>query len=124
MTGLDRDTAAKPVNFTKVYGGGPGRIAQDTGRTLQEAQALVAQYDERLPFVSKLARIYQRQAERTGITRLYGGALRHWTLYALPGFRGKKGSGLARRMRRDAGYATLHTPGTARTPVAPGPTRR
>ena len=36
------------------------------------------QYDARLPFVAKLFHIEQEKASRTGITRLYDGALRHW----------------------------------------------
>ena len=44
----------------------------------------MAQYDARLPFVAKLFRIEQEKASRTGITRLYDGALRHWNLYAPP----------------------------------------
>ena len=53
MTGLDRDTA-KAVNFAKIYGGGAARIAETTGKSLAEAQAIIAQYDAKLPFVSKL----------------------------------------------------------------------
>ncbi len=68
----------------KIYGGGPNRIAETTGKSLADAQAIVAQYDARLPFVLKLSRIYQNQAERAGRTELYGGARRHWNRYEAP----------------------------------------
>ena len=83
MTGLGRDTA-KTANFAKGYGSGVATFAKTIGKSLAEAAAIMAQYDARLPFVSKLFRIEQEKAARTGITRLYDGALRHWNLYAPP----------------------------------------
>jgi DNA polymerase-1 len=88
-TALDRDTLAKPINFLVIYGGGANKIAEMTGMPPERAQAIMAQYHARLPFVKKIQRIYQNQAERTGITTLYGGAKRHWSRYAVPGISGK-----------------------------------
>ena len=50
MTGLDRDLA-KAVNFAKIYGAGVKKFAEMIGKPLSEAQAIIAQYDSRLPFV-------------------------------------------------------------------------
>ena len=77
MTGLGRDMA-KTANFAKGYGSGVATFAKTIGKSYAEATAIMAQYDARLPFVSKLFRIEQEKASRTGITRLYDGALRHW----------------------------------------------
>ena len=118
MTGLDRDTA-KTVNFAKIYGGGAARIAITTGKTLAEAQAIMAQYDAKLPFVSKLARICQNQAERTGITTLLGGAKRHWNRYEAP-WKGSTSCSLEEARLR---VADPDIPGTARSYVAPRPIR-
>ena len=83
MTGLGRDNA-KTANFAKGYGSGVATFAKTIGKSLAEAAAIMKQYDEKLPFVSQLFRIEQEKAARTGITRLYDGALRHWNIYAPP----------------------------------------
>ena len=53
MTGLDRDNA-KTANFAKGYGSGVETFAKTISKSQAEAAAIMAQYDERLPFVSKL----------------------------------------------------------------------
>ena len=80
MTGLDRDLA-KAVNFAKIYGAGPKKFAEMIGKPLSEAQAIIAQYDSRLPFVARLSRISQDEAVERGYTVLYDGARRHWDRY-------------------------------------------
>ena len=80
MTGLDRDLA-KAVNFAKIYGAGPKKFAEMIGKPLSEAQAIIAQYDSRLPFVARLSRICQDEAVERGYTVLYDGARRHWDRY-------------------------------------------
>ena len=62
MTGLDRDTA-KNINFAKIYGAGVKKLAEMIGKPPQEAQAIVAQYDSTLPFVSRLSAICQEMAD-------------------------------------------------------------
>ena len=54
MTGLDRD-AAKSVNFAKIYGAGVKKLAEMIGKPVAETQAIVTQYDRKLPFVAKLS---------------------------------------------------------------------
>jgi DNA polymerase-1 len=44
---------AKNLQFCKIYGGGPGKIAQMTGTSLEEAKQFISDYDERLPGVRK-----------------------------------------------------------------------
>ena len=79
MTGLDRDSA-KATNFAKIYGAGVKKLAEMIGKPLTEVQAIVTQYDRKLPFVSGLSTICQEKASRVGYTELYDGARRHWNL--------------------------------------------
>jgi DNA polymerase I-like protein with 3'-5' exonuclease and polymerase domains len=83
MTGLDREYA-KATNFAKIYGAGIKKMAEMIGKPVAEVQAIVTQYDQRLPFVSKLSAICQEKAARIGYTVLYDGARRHWNLYEVP----------------------------------------
>ena len=50
ITGLPRKDA-KAVNFAKIYGAGVKKFAEMIGRPLDEAQAIYAQYDDKLPFI-------------------------------------------------------------------------
>ena len=88
MTGLDRD-AAKSVNFAKIYGAGVKKLAEMTGKPVAETQAIVTQYDRKLPFVAKLAVVAQETAVRVGYTELYDGARRHWNQYEVVGIYAK-----------------------------------
>ncbi len=88
MTGLDRD-AAKSVNFAKIYGAGVKKLAEMTGKPVAETQAIVTQYDRKLPFVAKLAALAQETAARVGYTELYDGARRHWNQYEVVGIYAK-----------------------------------
>jgi DNA polymerase I-like protein with 3'-5' exonuclease and polymerase domains len=91
LTGLDR-TAAKAVNFAKIYGAGVRKFALMVGRPLHEAQQLYTQYDRELPFLSALSNIYSRRARDQGYITLYDGARRHFDKFA-PGGKWKKGEG-------------------------------
>jgi len=88
MTGLGRDMA-KATNFAKIYGAGVKMMAEMIGKPVAETQAIVTQYDSRLPFVLKLSSIYQERAARIGTTKLYDGALRHWNQYEVAGLYAK-----------------------------------
>ena len=83
MTGLDRDSA-KATNFAKIYGAGVKKMAEMIGKPLAEVQAIVTQYDRKLPFVAGLSTICQEKASRVGYTVLYDGARRHWNLWEVP----------------------------------------
>ena len=88
MTGLDRD-AAKSVNFAKIYGAGVKKLAEMIGKPVAETQAIVTQYDRKLPFVAELAVVAQETAVRVGYTELYDGARRHWNQYEVAGIYAK-----------------------------------
>jgi DNA polymerase I-like protein with 3'-5' exonuclease and polymerase domains len=74
---------AKQINFAKMYGMGVVRLAQELGKTVQEARELVARYDHALPFIPRLANFCKREADRQGYTELYDGAPRHYGLQAV-----------------------------------------
>jgi DNA polymerase I-like protein with 3'-5' exonuclease and polymerase domains len=95
LTGLHRKDA-KNVNFAKIYGAGVKKVAEMIGKPLREAQAIYAQYDQKLPFISRLAGLCQHEANRLGYTPLYDGARRHWDRWA-PGGRWQKGAGPCER---------------------------
>jgi DNA polymerase I-like protein with 3'-5' exonuclease and polymerase domains len=80
ITGLDRDSA-KATNFAKVYGAGVPKFASMIGRPVDEAGGIYAQYDRELPFVSRLADVCQKTAERRGHVTLVDGARSHFTLW-------------------------------------------
>jgi DNA polymerase I-like protein with 3'-5' exonuclease and polymerase domains len=77
MTGLTRKRA-KDCNFAKAFGAGIPKFALMTGMALEEAQATMNQYDERLPFVSKLAEKCKAMADKRGYVRLIDGRRRHF----------------------------------------------
>jgi DNA polymerase I-like protein with 3'-5' exonuclease and polymerase domains len=91
LTGLER-TAAKAVNFAKIYGAGVRKFAAMIGKSQMEAERLYEQYDRELPFLRALSKIYARQARTQGIIRLYDGARRHFNKFA-PGGKWEKGAG-------------------------------
>lgn len=64
---------AKNLQFCKIYGGGPDKIAQMIGCPPEEAREFIAQYDERLPEVKQFMNETIRQAKRYGeIRNAYG----------------------------------------------------
>ena len=83
MTELPR-SSAKSVNFARIHGAGVKRLAEMIGKPLAETQAIIAQYDQKLPFMSALSALCQERAHRIGYTVLYDGARRHWNLFEVP----------------------------------------
>jgi DNA polymerase I-like protein with 3'-5' exonuclease and polymerase domains len=77
MTGLTR-ASAKNVNYAKSYGAGVKKFAEMIGKPEREAQTIYAQYDRELPFVSRLAALYESVAKKQGFIELYDGARRHF----------------------------------------------
>ena len=88
MTGLERESA-KAVNFAKIFGAGPEKFAEMIGKSPREAGAIFHQYDRKLPFISRLSDICQREAKLLGHTELYDGARRHWDRWEAPGIYAK-----------------------------------
>lgn len=91
MTGLARGDA-KNTNFAKMYGAGPKKMAAMIGKPLAETLLILAQYDQKLPFISQLAACCQMEARQNGFTALYDGARRHWSTWEVP-FLYAKGAG-------------------------------
>jgi DNA polymerase I-like protein with 3'-5' exonuclease and polymerase domains len=62
---LERESA-KAVNFAKIFGAGPKKFAEMICQPLRQARAIYEQYDKKLPFISRLSEICQREANRLG----------------------------------------------------------
>jgi DNA polymerase I-like protein with 3'-5' exonuclease and polymerase domains len=77
LTGLDRKRA-KDTNFAKAFGAGVPKFALMTGMSLDEAKRTMNQYDEEMPFVSRLAEFCQSRADHKGYLRLIDGARSHF----------------------------------------------
>lgn len=65
---------AKDVNFAKAFGAGKKKFADMTGMSLDEAVAAMQQYDQELPFISRLSEFCQARAQERGFIRLIDGA--------------------------------------------------
>lgn len=65
---------AKDVNFAKAFGAGVPKFALMTGMTLEEAQQVMSQYDDLLPFVKGLAQFVSNRAQNKGYIKLLDGA--------------------------------------------------
>lgn len=77
MTGLTR-RRAKDVNFAKAYGAGVPKFALMTGMDLEEAKAVMGQYDGEMPFVKELNEVCDREAQNRGYIRMIDGARSHF----------------------------------------------
>jgi DNA polymerase I-like protein with 3'-5' exonuclease and polymerase domains len=107
ITGLDR-SAAKAVNFAKIYGAGVRKFGLMIGKPLTEAQRIYEQYDHELPFLHQLSDIYSKRAHDWGYITLYDDARRHFNQFA-PGGTWGRGTGPceseeARRRQRDPAH--------------------
>lgn len=69
LTGLIRNEA-KDTNFAKAYRAGVPKFASMIGRSEEEARAIYAQYDEKMPFVSRLAEFCDGRAQKNGYLKL------------------------------------------------------
>lgn len=95
MTGLPR-RKAKDVNFAKVYGAGIRQFALMTGMTLEEAEKVMGQYDEQLPFPKLLSEEAERLTAQRGYIRMVDGARMHHDRWE-PAWRGNNPHNLAPR---------------------------
>lgn len=77
MTGLARKPA-KDTNFAKSYGAGVKKFAAMTNKSEAEAEKIMRQYDEEMPFVKMLNEACEKKAARTGFIRLLDGARIHF----------------------------------------------
>ena len=74
LTGLPR-RRAKDVNFAKAYGAGLRKFMEMTGMSEEEAKSVMGQYDDEMPFLSRLSEFCQKRADQRGYIRLLDGAL-------------------------------------------------
>ena len=93
MTGLPR-RKAKDVNFAKAFGAGIPKFALMTGMSLEEAAAVMNQYDDEAPFVKRLSEYVQTTAARRGYIRLLDGARVHFDRWEPRWWDYKKAHGL------------------------------
>jgi DNA polymerase I-like protein with 3'-5' exonuclease and polymerase domains len=73
MTGMPRDRA-KILNLAMTYGKGKRATAEELGISLDEAEQLLKQYHERLPFIKPLDDKLRSLAAARGYVRLIDGA--------------------------------------------------
>ena len=86
-------------------------VCRDDRQTTREAQVIYTLYDQRLPFLLRLADAAQHEADRLGYTVLYDGARRHWDRWAPRVY--SKGAGPcsleeAQQRIRDPGHPWFH----------------
>ena len=70
----------KTTNFMTIYGAGPETIALQIKKPLSETKALLALYNEKMPFISRLAEACKIAAHREGFFTLFNSARRHFNL--------------------------------------------
>lgn len=73
LTGLPR-RKAKDCNFAKAFGAGIPKFAAMTGMTLEDAKKAMDLYDEKVPFIKRLAEFCQQRADLKGYIRMIDGA--------------------------------------------------
>lgn len=80
MTGLPRDPA-KIINLALAYDKRVRALARDLKCSVEEAQSMMDQYHERLPFVKPLHDLCDRRAASRGYIKLIDGARRNYNLW-------------------------------------------
>lgn len=82
LTGLERKPA-KDTNFAKSYGAGVPKFAAMINKSVNEARAIMEQYDREMPFVKELQETCQKLADERGYIRLLDGARSHFPRWEL-----------------------------------------
>ena len=118
MTGLAARARRRPINFSKIYGGGAAKIAemirQVAGGSAGDRRPVRRQAAVRVEAVADLPE--RGRAQR--YTELYGGARRHWDQYEAPlASEGRRRR--ARSKRHGSASPIPSIPGTANSYVAP-----
>jgi DNA polymerase I-like protein with 3'-5' exonuclease and polymerase domains len=80
MAGISRKSA-KTINLGIMYGMGVGKLANQLGLTDVQAKALMSEYQDKVPFVKKLATLASTRADREGKIRTIGGRLCRFDLW-------------------------------------------
>ena len=74
-------TQAKTINLGIFYGMGQAKLAKQLGITVEEAKTILAEYNNKVPFVKQLANRVQKQASETGAVKTIGGRKCRFNLY-------------------------------------------
>jgi len=74
-------TQAKTINLGIFYGMGQAKLAKQLGITVEEAKAILAEYNNKVPFVKQLANRVQKQASETGAVKTIGGRKCRFNLF-------------------------------------------
>lgn len=69
LTGISRK-AAKIINLGLMYGMGLAKLARSLGVSIEEAEAIIAQYNDRMPWVKELEKFCESRAKTRGVIRL------------------------------------------------------
>jgi Mesyanzhinovviridae DNA polymerase len=80
MTGRPRPVA-KILNLAMTYGKGKRSLAEELGVSLEEAEAILVDYHERLPFIKSLEDKCKVAASARGFIRLIDGARMHYPMW-------------------------------------------
>ena len=80
MTGLDRKPA-KDANFAQSFGAGKEKFAAMINKSVEEAERILAQYNQELPCVRELSELCQKSAERRGYVLLLDRARIHFNTW-------------------------------------------
>ena len=78
--GIDR-RPAKDMYLGRCYGMGADKMARKLNRTKEEAKQILAQFDERVPFVKEMADACTRAANERGYIKTLLGRRRHFNQY-------------------------------------------
>lgn len=73
LTGLSRNRA-KDCNFAKSYGAGKDKFSLMTGLPVEECVRIMKQYDEEMPFVSRMNEFCGQRASAKGFLKTLDGA--------------------------------------------------
>lgn len=77
LTGLIRRDA-KDANFAKAFGAGVGKFALMIDKSMEDAARIYSIYDDKLPFVKRMAEFCQGRADKRGYLRLIDGMRAHF----------------------------------------------
>jgi DNA polymerase I-like protein with 3'-5' exonuclease and polymerase domains len=77
MTGLPR-SRAKILNLAMTYGKGKRSLAEELGVSMNEADLILQDYHDRLPYIKSLEDKCKRAADMRGYIRLIDGARMHY----------------------------------------------
>lgn len=89
LTGVPRKKA-KIINLGLMYGMGLDKLAYSLGVSLEEAKEMVAQYNGRMPFISKLTEFCSSRVNARGFIKLLDGARCRFDLWEPAFGKGRK----------------------------------